>query len=124
LRRVAPVVCGLLAIGCSALGLADGLEPERGCRACEELDEISAPPECMSWQCSDPDAPAEGVCVLDLIDADADGAPLAACAIDERLADCDDEDPARAPGATERCGAAGEERVDEDCDGTIDEGCE
>ncbi|MGK0357836.1 MAG: hypothetical protein ACI9U2_000119 [Bradymonadia bacterium] len=32
--------------------------------------------------------------------------------------DCDDADPARAPGLTEACNA-----IDDDCDGVIDEGC-
>ena len=53
-------------------------------------------------------------------DGDGDGAVNCAggCDPDGKLCDCDDGDPAKTPGKPELCGTG----VDEDCDGSIDEG--
>ncbi|MBW2972335.1 hypothetical protein KY359_04835 [Candidatus Woesearchaeota archaeon] len=59
-----------------------------------------------SIDCADSDCSASAVC----IDADADGHPLSS--------DCDDSAPSTYPGAPELCNL-----VDDDCDGTLDEGC-
>lgn len=101
--------------GCSALGLSDDLD-RAPCDACEELNTLEPPPACMSWQCTTPDDPMNGICALDLIDEDGDDAPSMECATPERPADCDDADPANGPETSEGCDLA-----DNDCDGSIDE---
>ena len=108
MRRALPLA--LLLSGCTALGLTD-VPPQGPCRDCEELNLIEPPAECESWRCGD-----EGVCVVDLIDRDGDGAPLARCALDERPADCDDGDADPRPGAAEVCDGR-----DNDCDERTDE---
>ncbi|MGE0784412.1 MAG: hypothetical protein AB7S26_01900 [Sandaracinaceae bacterium] len=104
---------------CSALGLDDVPEQEQGCRRCTELNFIDIPPECMSWQCADPSDPASSMCVLDLEDADEDGAPSAQCVV-EGEGDCDDRDSANRPRGA---GEPGEclDGQDNDCDEAIDE---
>lgn len=109
------IVSALLASACSALGLSDGLEQSQ-CLRCEELNAVEPPGDCQSWQCSDRADDANGMCIIDLIDADGDGAPPAECATPERPADCDDAAPTNTPGGTEIC-----ELTDNDCDGLIDE---
>ena len=68
----------------------------------------------------------EGVRATFYRDGDGDGAGDPASAVDACAApgghvsmagDCDDDDPARAPGAPESC-----DGLDQDCDGTVDEG--
>lgn len=51
------------------------------------------------------------------IDGDGDGAGVGRAVVGQP--DCDDRNPTRAPGRTEVCGNG----LDDDCDGTIDDGC-
>ncbi len=102
--------------GCSALGLTDGLDQAQGCGDCAELNALEPPPDCMSWECSDLENPTLGRCVIDLLDADDDGAPDMRCAIDERPPDCDDDDDRVSPTLPEVCDGR-----DNDCDGLVDE---
>ncbi|MBN4049453.1 hypothetical protein JYT86_00175 [bacterium AH-315-N03] len=99
-------------VGCSALGLADGLEQEE-CRACDELN-ISEPleDECLRWQCDN----TSNVCVVDVRDDDNDDSPNPMCA-DEGAGDCNDDDSSVGRDFMETC-----DLVDTDCDGAVDEG--
>jgi hypothetical protein len=101
-------LCGTF---CS-LGVCD---PEAGCIDGEPRDCEDGTP-CTRDSC-DEDAM---MCVATPLDADGDGAPAltvggSRC---EDGTDCDDDDASVHPGADELCN-----RDDDDCDGTIDEGC-
>ncbi|MFK7987295.1 MAG: hypothetical protein AB8I08_14825 [Sandaracinaceae bacterium] len=76
-RHTTLAATALLLWGCSALGLVDGQEQEP-CRACSELEAVMPTGDpCLRWQCSNLNNPAAGVCVVDLLDEDADGTPAA-----------------------------------------------
>ena len=89
---------------------------QESCRECEELNAIDDPGMCRSWQCSRREM-SEGVCVVDLRDTDGDGSPDPECALDDREPDCDEDNPVNGWLLPEAC-----DLVDNDCDGTIDEG--
>lgn len=83
--------------------------PRDGGESCFE-DADCVPEGCEQLQC------IAGRCTrtADIRDRDGDGHAPAPCGMD-----CDDADPAVAPGAREAC-----DLVDQDCDGTTDEGAE
>jgi hypothetical protein len=86
-------------------------EVEFGCQFVSLLD-CDDDDECTVDSCSE----AAGGCTHALRDLDMDGHADGAC---EGGDDCDDDDAAVNPDATETCGDGG----DEDCDDLIDEGC-
>lgn len=104
---------------CSFLGL-DQIEVE-GCttdRDCDGLELVEIPADdCHTWQCN----PTTFRCEIDVLDADADGAPamlsasMLVCA--SSGVDCDEGDGARFPGNAESCSG-----TDSDCNGLIDDG--
>lgn len=117
MKRLAALA--LLATGCTSLGLTDVPPQEAGCRSCGELNLIDPPPQCQSWQCADPEAREESVCVLDVQDLDEDGVPAAGCVL-RGPRDCDDTDPAnaeRGDGEVDEC----LDGQDNDCDDAVDE---
>jgi hypothetical protein len=85
-------------------------EPEFGCQFVSVLD-CSDDDACTMDSCSE----AAGGCVHAPLDADGDAHPAETCGGD----DCDDDDDTIHPGAAEICG----DLVDQDCDGTADDGC-
>jgi hypothetical protein len=114
-RRASVAVLALTAVGCSLIGLTDGLEQE-SCRDCAELNAIDPTGDpCLSWQCSNPNDPMAGMCVVGTLDGDEDGAPSAMC-VSDATADCDDANAENTPMRAESCDLA-----DNDCDGSVDE---
>jgi len=89
-----------------------------GTDSCDNLCNATGPEDPC---CGDAACQGDPICVPDCIDNDGDGYgdPASASCTHTEL-DCDDDDPAVNPGATEVCGNG----IDDNCSGSIDEGCD
>jgi len=110
---------GVVDEGCPTTTDADGDGYdgwEYGGPDCEDTDAAVHP--CAIEVCDDQDNDCDGMideaCAEHAGDADGDGYIDEAAGCD----DCDDGDPAVFPGAEELCN-----EIDDDCDGSVDEGC-
>ncbi len=103
---------------CTAVGddaLCDDGDPCNGAERCDTEDgcRAGAPPSCNDSDVCTIDSCMAGVgCVYEPFDGDGDGEPSRTCGGN----DCDDRDPAIAPGASEVC----DNGRDDNCDGVID----
>jgi hypothetical protein len=115
-RRAWGLLC-LACSGCTLLALSDEIH-QQGCVEdieCEVLNNRNDREfdPCQIWQCDQ----QKKLCVFARTDRDHDGAAPPFCVDVGTRGDCDDEDSSINPGAQEIC-----DGVDNDCDGSVDEG--